>query len=163
MGNTITEREIMLLRDGMELEELQVITNRVKEKQGYVDYRSIFREMGYAHLYGDVWQKPEEIFYSLHGTESGRLTSSGKVTHREITTGEIVIETIKEKVRFSMDSPGHPKRVGVIGLETSRVYEWFDIESEDAERSREIAKEKLAEYAKKYAKNRVRPSDSLKK
>lgn len=57
----ISEREIILLRDKMPVEELRKITNAVKEKQGYVSYREIFREMGYVHAFNDKWHVPKII------------------------------------------------------------------------------------------------------
>ena len=53
----ISEYEIIRLRDKMPTEELRIITNRVKNKMGYVGYREIFNEMGYVHAFNDKWYK----------------------------------------------------------------------------------------------------------
>ncbi len=50
-------RDIILIRDSMEIEELRVITNKVKNKLGYVTFKLLFQEMGFKNLFNDVWIK----------------------------------------------------------------------------------------------------------
>lgn len=51
----VTERELILLRDTMELSELKRQTKKCKETFGFVDYRHIFITMGYTHAFNDKW------------------------------------------------------------------------------------------------------------
>ena len=53
----ISEREIILLRDTMSIAELRKITDKCKKTFGFVDYRNIFRTMGYKHAFNDKWYK----------------------------------------------------------------------------------------------------------
>jgi len=51
----ISERELILLRDKMSIEELRAITNKTKEVNGYVNFRAIFKTMGYEHSFNDMY------------------------------------------------------------------------------------------------------------
>jgi len=53
----VSEYEIIKLRDTMELSKLKEITDKCKKDFGYVDYRGIFKTMGYTHAYNDKWYK----------------------------------------------------------------------------------------------------------
>ncbi len=50
-----TERELILLRDTMELSELKRQTKECKETYGIVDYRHIFMIMGYTYAFNHKW------------------------------------------------------------------------------------------------------------
>ena len=52
-----TEREIIEMRDNMSVLELRKITNQAKKDFGYVDFRAIFKTMGFEHAFGDKWKK----------------------------------------------------------------------------------------------------------
>lgn len=49
--------DIIRIRDTMSLNKLRAITNRVKKKQSYVDFSSIFKEMGFIYAYNNKWYK----------------------------------------------------------------------------------------------------------
>lgn len=51
----ISEYEIIRLRDTMSVSKLRAITNKCKEEFGFVDYRHIFKAMGYVHAFNDKW------------------------------------------------------------------------------------------------------------
>ena len=53
----ITERKLIELRDTMEVSELSKITKKCKKTYGFVDYRHIFKTMGYVHAFNDKWYK----------------------------------------------------------------------------------------------------------
>jgi len=58
MNNTITDIEIIKLRDHMSLEKLRSITNDCKKKFGFIDFRHIFITMGYEPAYGNKYYVP---------------------------------------------------------------------------------------------------------
>jgi hypothetical protein len=53
----MTSRQLILLRDSLPLEELKEQTRQTRERFGYVDYRGIFKIMGYVHAYNDKFEK----------------------------------------------------------------------------------------------------------
>lgn len=53
----VSEYEIIRLRDKMPVEELRAITNKTKERLGYVNFRAIFETMGYVHAFNDKYRK----------------------------------------------------------------------------------------------------------
>jgi hypothetical protein len=55
----ITERQIIELRDTMEVSKLSAITKKCEKQFGFVDYRHIFKAMGYVHAFNDKWYKPK--------------------------------------------------------------------------------------------------------
>jgi hypothetical protein len=56
---TISEHEIILLRDKMSVDELTAITDKTKKMYGFVTYRFIFKTMGYTHAFNDKYWKPK--------------------------------------------------------------------------------------------------------
>ncbi len=52
---TITAQEIINKRDQMSVAELRTITNKTKEKFGYIDFARIFETMGYVRAINDKY------------------------------------------------------------------------------------------------------------
>ena len=57
---TITEYEIIRLRDNMPLSKLKRITKETMARKGYVDYRGIFETMGYVHAFNNKYFKTKK-------------------------------------------------------------------------------------------------------
>jgi hypothetical protein len=52
-----TERELILMRDELSLEERKAQTKLCMEIHGMVFYRYLFMIMGYTHAFNDKWYK----------------------------------------------------------------------------------------------------------
>lgn len=59
--NYLTDREIVLLRDTMTVEELRHFTNVTKEKNGYVSFREIFKTMGFSHALNNNYMQDKTL------------------------------------------------------------------------------------------------------
>jgi len=58
MAQQITKTELIELMDSMSIEEAREIIEKTrKENEGTVNFRFIFKTMGYEHSFGDFYKK----------------------------------------------------------------------------------------------------------
>ena len=59
MSDLITDRDIILLRDQMPLDELKVISKKTLKTYGFVDFHHTFLTMGYTKAFNNYYHKPK--------------------------------------------------------------------------------------------------------
>ena len=58
---TITERQIIELRDSMTVEQLRGFTNETMRIYGFVDLRYIIKTMGFVYAFNDKYHNSSEV------------------------------------------------------------------------------------------------------